>query len=308
MTSPNVRRFLLLAAAAAAFWAGPLAGRLGPVAGSAVLVVLGVLLAIAASGAASAVTVAAGAAGAFASGVLVSASPALAGSVLLCLCYAERTWRVRSPLGRGAHLALAAAGGAVAAGLVAHFHGADLAVQGVLVVVSAVLAALPLLVEADDPLAHALDEIADEVPAPANRSLHEGAELCRTIDVAMLDKDDQRRATDTWRALLRLAQARLRLQRAPRPKSLRPKPTPEAVVDGDAKAGSDDHGLAVSRQLDRKIADHVAALALMYTASDEAHAAEMSLDDGAMRSVETRGESLEQVSRAIVEEAVAEEV
>jgi hypothetical protein len=46
----------------------------------------------------------------------------------------------------------------------------------------------------------------------------------------------------------------------------------------------------------------VKALSRMYTAVDEARAAEASLDDGALRSIETSGESLEQMSRAIVEE------
>ncbi len=40
----------------------------------------------------------------------------------------------------------------------------------------------------------------------------------------------------------------------------------------------------------------------MYTAADAAKAAEMSLEDGPLRSVENAGESLEQMSQAYVEE------
>ena len=47
---------------------------------------------------------------------------------------------------------------------------------------------------------------------------------------------------------------------------------------------------------------HVGVLSRAYLAVDTAAAAEVSLDDAALRSVETVGESLEQVSKAMVEE------
>jgi hypothetical protein len=58
----------------------------------------------------------------------------------------------------------------------------------------------------------------------------------------------------------------------------------------------------VLARVDQRIADHVGVLTRAYVALDSAHAAEASLDDAAMRSVETVGESLEQVTSAIVEE------
>ena len=54
--------------------------------------------------------------------------------------------------------------------------------------------------------------------------------------------------------------------------------------------------------VDERIRDHVAALARAYSAVDTAAAAELGLDDAALRSVDAAGESLEQVSRAIIED------
>jgi hypothetical protein len=53
--------------------------------------------------------------------------------------------------------------------------------------------------------------------------------------------------------------------------------------------------------VDTRIAEHVAALARAYTAVDAARAAELGLDDAALRNAEDIGESLEEVSRAIVD-------
>ena len=279
-----MNRIALFVAAAAAFGLSPLASRFGPVAGSALLVVVGVLMALAASGTASAVAITAGAVGAFASGVLGSVSPAVAGAVLVALCYAERTLRVRGTTAQAAHVGMALLAGAMAGAVSSHYVAAALTVRAVVVVVAAVLVALPLLIDADQPLAHALEGLANILPEPSKTSLREGAELCRTAEPALLDRDATRDANKTWRSLLRLAQARARLERA---RAERPRRTP-------AKA--------VICRIDDKIGAHVQALSRMYTAVDEAHAAEASLDDGALRSIETSGESLEQMSRAIVEE------
>lgn len=53
--------------------------------------------------------------------------------------------------------------------------------------------------------------------------------------------------------------------------------------------------------IDQKIADHVAALTRAYTAVDTARAAELGLDDEAARGVDAVGETLEEVSRALVD-------
>lgn len=279
-----IARALLFLSAAAAFGLSPFASKLGPVLGSALLVTLGVFLALAASGTMNAMSAATGAVGAFLGGVLVTVSPALAGAALVGLCYAERTVRVRGGVARAVHTAMALCGGALAGGAAHHFAGADLTVQLVVLVVAAVLVGLPQLVEADEPLAHTLDELADEVPVHPAVKLREGAELCRTVDADMLDRDGRKLARQTWRALLNLAQTRVRLERAHQKR-------PGAA-----------HGEAVRNRIDERIAEHVDALTRMYTAVDEVKAANASLEDGPLRRVENNNEEMEQMSKAMVEE------
>ncbi len=279
-----ISRGLLFLSAAAAFGLSPYANKFGPVLGSVLLVVLGVLLALAASGTMSAMSAAAGAVGAFFGGVLITVSPSVAGAALVALAYAERTVRVRGGMARAVHMGMAVASGALAGAAANHFAAAGATVQLVVLVVAAVLVALPQLVDADDPLAHSLDEMADEVPLSVADKLREGAELCRTVDADMLDRGEKKLSRQTWRALLHLGQTRVRLERA----HLR---RPGAA-----------HGEAVRRRIDERISEHVDALARMYTAVDEVKAAEVSLEDDALRNVETNNESMEQVSKAIVEE------
>jgi hypothetical protein len=277
-----MRTLFLLCAAAAAHGFAPFTSRLGIVFGSIALVALGVLLAIAASGVPSALGVASGALGAFASGAIADAAPALAGALLVVLCFGERTLRVREQSGRLLHLGLAAGAGALAGFLSVRYAGADLVVRAIVVVVAAVLCSLPLLVAADDPLAYALEDMAKDVPDPARASLSSGAELRRSVDESLLDSEGARDARGAWQNLLRLAQARVRLER------------------GRAKAG--ERTGAVLRKLDQRIGAHVEALTKMYTAADAASAAAVSLDDSALEKVDTTSSSLEEVSTAMVEE------
>jgi hypothetical protein len=278
-----MRVIFLLVAAAAAHGLAPFTGRFGLVLGSAALVALAVLLAIAASGLPSALAVASGALGAFASGAVALAAPALAGALLLALAFGERTLRVREPNQRLVHLGIAAGAGALAGFLSMRYAGADLVVRGVVVVVAAVLSCLPLLVAADEPVAYALDDLARDLPDPSRAALVSGAELRRTVDESLLDRESAKDARDAWKNLLRLGEARARLERT-RPKSAA---RAEAVV----------------RKLDQRISDHVAALTKMYTAADAASAAELSLDSSALEKVDTTSTSLEAVSTAMVEES-----
>jgi hypothetical protein len=279
-----ISRALLFVSAAVAFGVSPYATKFGPVVGSALLVGLGILLALTASGSVNAMSAATGAVGAFLGGVLITVSPAVAGAALVALCYAERTVRVRGAVARAVHTGMALAGGALAGAAAHQFAGAGYTVQLVVLVVAAVLVGLPQLVEADDPMAHTLDELADDVPLSVASKLREGAELCRTVDADMLDRDEKKLARQTWRALLHLGQTRVRLERA------------HVRRPGAA------HGDAVRQRIDERISEHVDALARMYTAVDEVKAAEASLEDGALRNVENNNESMEQMSKAIVEE------
>ncbi len=281
-----MRKILLLVAAACAFGLAPLATRFGVVPGSAWLVALAVGLALAASGAFQSLAVAGGAAGALAGTVLGSVSPAAGGAVLVALAFAERTSRVRGTQARLLHVGSTLLVGALAGSLAAAYGSASPAVRAVAVVVAAVLVALPLLVDADDPLAHALESASARVSDPARAALRDGAELRRQVEDVPGDVAADKGVHRTWGTLLKLANARVRLER------------------NRARAQREPAGataLAVVEMVDQRIRDHVTALSRAYTAADTARAAAVGLDDAALKSALHVGESLEDVSRAMVD-------
>jgi hypothetical protein len=280
-----VRTFPLLAAAALLFAAWPLAARLGPIPGALVSVALAVLLALAASGGVSALAMAQGALAAFAAGIVSPGASILGGALLVGGAYAERTTRVHGRGARVVHVALAVFAGGIAGGLTASFADAALTVRAVAIVVAAVLASLPRIVEADDLVSHGLDAVAREVDEPARGALAAGADLRRNADDALLDRPTARTVRQTWGALARLAEARLRVQRS-------------RAARTTQKTGATD---AVLTMLDARIGEHVAAIARAYSAVDTVRAAELGLDDAALRTAESAGEALEHVSRAIVD-------
>lgn len=280
-----MKKVLFLLAAAASFAVVPFADQAGAAPGALILVALGCALAMTASGMWSAISAGAGAVGAFASGVLASTSPAAAGAVLVGLCFAERTLRVRGSNSRLLHLGIAVGAGAIAGSLSTAFQSASLTHQVVAAVVAAFVAALPLLLDADDPLAHSLDQAAQNVSEPAKKSLQDAAELRRNLDEDVVEKREAKKMHRTWSALERLAQARVRLERA------------------GAKSSDSERAKTVTEMVDRRIAEHLAALNRAYTAADTAKAAEAGLDDGTLRDVEGVGDELEEVSRVLVEDA-----
>ena len=280
-----MRKLAVLVAAACAFGASPYVGSLGHVGGSLALLGLALFLAVAASGSLTSFALAGGAIGAFAGAVLGSVSPAVGGAVLVGLAFAERTLRVRGASARLVHVGAAVLGGALAGSLSNAYLFAPMAVRLVAVVVAGVLVALPLLVDADDPIAHALDITARLLPDPAKRALQDGAELRRTVRDIPLDTETSRHVQKTWQALLRLAEARVRLERT---RSVR-------ILGGPSPAE------AVVTMVDAKITDHVTALSRAYTAVDTVRAAELGLDDVALKNVESTNETLDEVSRAMVD-------
>ncbi len=290
-----MKKAIFLLAAATTFGLLPFAGRLGPLAGAGLFLLLGVAVAVAASGGFYAMAVASGAIGAFAGGVLVDVSPAIAGACVVGLAFAERTVRVRGGVARLAHMGAAVVGGALSGLLASAYASSSPAVRCVSIVVAAVLTAMPLFVEADDAVAHALDGAAKEVSEPARTALKEGADLRRNAEEALLDAETRRGVGRTWRSLLRLAEARVRLQRSRSLGQVGPR------VEGTAPDAPKSPAAAVLQMVDQRIKDHVTALARAYTAVDTAHAAGIGLDDVALRNVDAVGESLEDVSRAIVE-------
>ncbi len=277
-----MKKLLLPIAAAATFGLAPYATKLGVTAGSAWLVLLGVLLALGASGSLNALAIAAGAVGAFGGNVLGSVLPAAGGAVLVGLAYAERTSRVRGTNARLVHVGASLLVGGLAGSLAAAYASGSPAVRGVAVLVSAVLVALPQLVDADDPLAHSLDTASQRVSDPARSSLRDGAELRRQVHDVPIDPSAEKSVRATWRALRKLADARVRLEASK-----------ARLKDASSPASG------VVDMVDKRIADHVAALARAYTAADTARAAAVGLDDAALKTVENASEALEDVTRAI---------
>jgi hypothetical protein len=286
------RKLGFLVAAAMVLGLGPVASKLGPLLGPVASVALAILLSCTASGTVCAFAVAAGAVGAFAAGVLETTSTAIAGTCLVLFAFAERTTRVRTSAARAVHLSVAAVGGTLAGALSSAYGSSSPPLLGVSILVGSVLMALPLLVEADDPIAHALERTATLVRHPASRSLREGAALRRLGDDTVLDPEVRRGGASTWQKLLKLAEARLRLERicgaaACAKPSAEPTNTPATEV--------------VLGMLDEAIADHVAALARAYAAVDTARAATIGLDNTAARGVDALGETLEDVTRALMD-------
>ncbi len=281
-----MRRTLLPIAAALAFGLAPFASKLGIAFGSASIVALGVLLALAASGSFSSLAIAAGALGAFGGNVLGSVVPAAGGAVLVGLAFAERTMRVRGTNARLVHMGSSVVVGALAGSLAAAYASASPAVRGVAMLVCAVLVALPLLIDADDALAAMLEGASRRVTEPARSALRDAAELRRQAHDVPLDDETRVVVVRTWRALRKLAESRVRLERS----------KASLVTENAASPAG-----AVVARVDQRITDHVTALARAYTASDTARAAATTLEDAALENVENVGESLEETTRALVD-------
>lgn len=304
-----MKKIAFIVAAASLFAFAPLAGRFGAVPSAVALVWMGALLAVLASATSGmygwSLSIGAGALGALANGVLASASPAAAGAILVAAAFAERTTRIRSRNARAVHILLALVGGGLAGSLSHAYTAAALPVLAVAAVVAAVLAALPLLVEADDPVAHALDLAASSVTGPVKMTLANGAELRRSSSEVPLDRATANRVKTTWQSLLRLSEARVRLERTRPPAALvRIAAAVEAPIEGPpapVSAPAPTAAESVLGMLDAKIAEHVTVLARAYTAVDAVSAARIGIDDSAMKTVESLGDNLEEVSRALVE-------
>src|SRR5437763_1169361 len=107
-------------------------------------------------------------------------------------------------------------------------------------------------------------------------ALRDAAELRRQVHAVPLDDATASTVAGTWRALRKLAESRLRIEKS---KTRIDSPTSPAA--------------AVVTMLDQRIRDHVSALARAYTAVDTAHAAAASIDDAALKNVENASEHVE---------------
>lgn len=287
-----VRAFAGLAAvvlsAAAALGLGPLLYRLSPLAGSVGAVALAIALACALSGGTTSLAVGTGALGSLAAALLGGVTAPSGGAVLLGAVYVDRLLRVRGRAAGAAHLVLSLVAGAGAAQIVHTYIGAPLPVRLVALSMAVVVALLPLLVPADDALAHTLESLARDLPPDLTRLLREAAELRRHVHDVVLPPTAQANAARSWRTLRELAQARSRLEAArkvgtARLGTLRALTSPGGTADTqrlltDADAGGLRTEDAMTNLVERRIEEHVAALARAYSSVDSAYAVALGLD------------------------------
>jgi len=277
--------FFLLTSAAGLFTVLPGASRGGLVTGTLLPMLLAIMLAVAVSGRVSGIAVIAGALAAFAGSLAWTFVPALGGAVVVGLAYAERTLRVRAARIRIVHASLATLAGAAAGALSAGYASSPPLYRGVAVVMCAVLAAIPLFIDADDPRVTLLEAAASKLGGPMAATLLDGVELLRCGDTALLDRETAANVKKSWRSLERLLEARL------------------AMVPGSGTANvrRGETAAMVTAMVDRQITEHIASLGRAYAAVTTAGAAEVGIDDSALRDVHARGEALDEQSRAIVE-------
>ncbi len=255
--------------AAALLGAGPLLYRLSPLGGSLAAVALAVVFACAVSRGVTSLAVGTGALGALAAAVLGGITTPVGGAVLLAAALTDRLLRVRGPISRAAHLALSLATGAGAAQIVHMYVAAPLPVRLVALSMAVVVALAPLLVPADDPLAHTLETRARALPADVARLLREAADLRRQVHDVALPPSAQQSVGRSWRILRELVEARVRLEPA------RVRKMTSARLGSDTSITGED---ALTAVVDRRIEEHVALLARDYSSVDTAYAAAFGLD------------------------------
>lgn len=257
----------------------------GHLVGSLLFLGTGVAIAIAASGYRGSLPIAGGAlaalfAGALGGGALGVAHASLAAAIFFALVYAERTLRIRSHTGKAVHLALAMGGGALAGTIAESYTSAAFAVHAIASLVAVAVVGLPLLVDADDHVAHNLATLADGVGEPAKAGLVKAASLRRAAADVPLDAATQKDVERTFRSLERLGEARAKLQ-------------------DSAKTSETAKG--VLAMLDTKIDQHVSALQKHLTATMAVRAAEAAKDDGAAANIEAKGSGLEEATKLLAE-------
>lgn len=226
-----------------------------------------------------ALVVAAGALGALCLIAVGPWSAALGGAGLALLASAPRALRVDGARARGAHAALAVAGGALAA-TVGVRYGADpsAAVRAASLAVSGLLASLPLLVPAEDPIAHALASLASELGGDVAASLSGAAALRRRTAegevLQHLPAETLARIDAGWDSLHRTALRR-------------------ASLGAELAAGA-----AV---VDARIAAHVEVLERIHAAATERLARTLGLDDPGLAAAKLEREGIEAEVRALAE-------
>lgn len=280
-----MRRALYFVLAAPMFLLPGLFLQTGHLIGSLLFLGFGVALGCAASGYRGSLPIAGGAlaalfAGILGGGMLGVTNGALATAVFFALVFAERTLRIRANAGKGVHLALAVAGGALAGTIAESYAGAAFAVHTVASLVALAAVGLPLLVDADDHVAYHLAQLAEGVHEPAKAGLLRAANLRRATHDVELDASTTQDVDKTFHSLSRLGEARAKLQ---------------------ASAQNNATAKGVLGMLDAKIEQSVAALEKALTATMAVRAAEAAKDDGAAANVEAKGSGLEEATKLLAE-------
>jgi len=142
--------------------------------------------------------------------------PELAMGALLSCVFGARALRARSIPAHLFTLGLAFGCGAGAAAILAGFGSAELGTRVAAAITATVLAAVPLAVPADDPLAFELRELAAACVGPQRRRALRALALRRRFDEVrgLMGSAARRRMERAFGAALRLGRARQRARRA----------------------------------------------------------------------------------------------
>jgi hypothetical protein len=245
------------------------------VAGAAAAIAACVLASVLVAGRASSLAIACGALAAVALHAVMPHSAGVSGSLVLAMIFTARTVRGRTDTIRGIAMLTSLVSGAVAASVVTHYADAAIGLRAASVLVAGVLAALPLLVPADDAVAWALVNYAREIGEGSKADLLRAAALRRRLDgeIEGLSHLAQRRLEKAWIALESTARARV-------------------LARG-----------ASAEVLDQRIASHVDALERAYAAADERLARSAGLDDKALHHVQLEADALAAEASALAEVA-----
>ena len=255
--------------------------RLSPIPSALLLVTTTVLLACSASGGFNWATVSFAAIGAFLGAALRGTSFVVAGAVVLAAVFAERTLRVRGGVGRTVHLGASLLAGSAAMFLAQAFGARDMSLFGVAIAVGTALCALPLLIDADDAVAAELDRISKVVPANVAQELRNAAQMRRRAKDVAMDADVAKNVDGTFETLLRLAEARVRVQ---------------AASESDGESAQ-----KVAALVDGKISLCASAIRKALAASDAVRAYATARDDQELHALSAKSESIEEVSRTLLE-------
>ncbi len=229
------------------------------------------------SGRASSLSIAAGALAAVALSALSPSNASAAAAIAMATIFLPRTIRARTDTMRGLAFIGSLVAGASAGAIAAHYAHAPDAVLAAAALVAALIAALPLLVPADDAVAWSLAQYARESGDSSKASLLKAVALRRRVDgdIEGLGATAHGRLKRAWSALEAAARARVL-----------------------ARGASAD-------VLDQRITSHVDALERAYAAADERFARTAGLDDKALRNVNLEADSMAAEASALAELADA---